>query len=174
MQHTHCTMPKDDPKLNMRLVEIKNIAINAAGVLQPWLPLVYTKLFLRTMRTWVGSALAAELHYKKTTLQKVNPWIQSALFHFHLTLSNLRQPKPCMHGSHIVTNSAGMYAKGAKLLPHFWPEIWNPSRKHIKYLGFLGRKWYTMCPNMCIFGLMWYRRRRWLHAWSASWFMADL
>jgi len=35
MQHTHCTMPKDDPKLNMRLVEIKNIAINAAGVLQP-------------------------------------------------------------------------------------------------------------------------------------------
>lgn len=107
--------------------------------------------FMRTMRTWVGSALVAELHYKKTTLQNVNPWSQSALFHFHLTLSNLRQPKPCMHGSHIVTNSAGMYAKGAKLLPHFWPEIWNPRRGNTYNIsGFLEENG-TLCAPTCVF-----------------------
>ena len=61
-------MPKDDPKLNMRLVEIKNIAINAAGVLQPWLPLVYTKLFFEDHAHLSGVGVSGG-----AALQKNNP-----------------------------------------------------------------------------------------------------
>lgn len=130
--------------------------------------------FLRTMRTWVGSALAAELHYKKTTLQKVN---MDPKRPFSLPPHTVEpSAAQAMHAWITYRNKLSRdVCKGCETAATFLTrDMKSSSRKHIKYLGFLGRKWYTMCPNMCIFGLMWYRRRRWLHAWSASWFMADL
>jgi len=67
----------------------------------------------------------AELQFKKTTTTtKYNCLKQEidqvkAPFVTSTSHRNLRQPMPCTHGLHIATRPAGMYEKGAKLLPHF-------------------------------------------------------